>query len=151
LFLNWSTVNKSVFIRLKFSKIFSIGVPYRLDPLYLSQTQFKDRRSLCNQKLQRGQHLVGLLLCCTRCWYLYQVVQAWRCQEPAVQVGRRWISRDRVLVMLGYSMQDMSCVELPSVAKHYDYLMLKIKHNAQRCNVQRCNWLGGTWLFNVKD
>jgi len=29
-------------------------------------------------------HVVGLVLCCTRCWYLYQVEGAWAARRKRV-------------------------------------------------------------------
>jgi len=43
----------------------------------VSQTQFKDQRSHTTQSCNATPHVVGRSLCCTRCWYLYQVDQAW--------------------------------------------------------------------------
>jgi len=39
--------------------------------------------------LKRAPHVVGYFLCCTRCWYLYQVDQAWAAQscDPAGTAG----------------------------------------------------------------
>jgi len=47
----------------------------------MCHSQFKERRACTTSSCNVAPHIVGLVLCCTRCWYLYQVVQGVSCQD----------------------------------------------------------------------
>ena len=59
--------------KVKIFQNFLEGGPYRLDPLYMCHSQFKERRACTTSSCNVAPHIVGFVLCCTRCWYLYQV------------------------------------------------------------------------------